>query len=389
MAKGAPFTYQFGAIRGRQAGREYYAAMVPLDLVPKLFLFDEKELEPHLRAQRKLNIARIPEIARYVLENPRGYVFSALTASVDGPMEFLPVKQNGVEVCVGEVKVPITARFIINDGQHRRAAIEEVLRKRPELGSETICVVLFGDVGLKRSQQMFADLNKHAVRPTRSLGILYDHRDPLSQLARELVDSVPVFRDLTEMDKATISNRSVKLFTLSSIYFATRQLLRKGARAAISREEERLAKAFWTHVSNNMPDWQRAAEKSVASSELRRQYIHAHGVALQAIAMAGAELIVHAPKRWPERLAALRTVNWERGNRQLWEGRATIGGRVSKATNNVVLTANVIKEQFGLKLGVSEVTLEQIHGDAKRRPRTRGSTFSRPAHYRRPSAPSA
>lgn len=181
------FSYQFSALRGHQAGREYYAAMVPLGLVPKLFVFDDEELKPELRAQRKLNRARVPEIARYVLDHPGEYVFSALTASVDGRVDFAPVTKDGTTHNVGVLSVAMSARFVINDGQHRRAAIEQVLRERPEFATETICVVLFMDSGLERSQQMFADLNKHAVRPTRSLGVLYDHRDPLSKLARQLV----------------------------------------------------------------------------------------------------------------------------------------------------------------------------------------------------------
>jgi len=384
MAKGDAFTYRFSALKGRQAGRDYYAAMVPLGLVPKLFLFDDEELKPELRAQRKLNSSRIPEIARYVLQNPREYVFSALTASVDGAISFSATKDDGTQKDIGLLSVPINARFIINDGQHRRAAIEAVLRERPTLSSETICVVLFVDAGLKRSQQMFADLNKHAVRPTRSLGILYDHRDKLSQLARQLVESVPVFRNLTEMDRATISNRSIKLFTLSSIYFATRQLLRKNVRAAVSIEEQRLARKFWINVSRNMPDWQLAAQRKVSSAELRREHIHAHGVALQAIAMAGSELISRSPKTWPEKLKALNEINWSRSNRQLWEGRATIGGRVSKATNNVVLTANVIKEHLGLALSDSQGKVEKIQRTTKPRDSSLGA-----AHAERRPAPGA
>ena len=53
------FHYVFPAIRGIQAGREYYVSMCPLRLIPKLFLFDE-ELTPELRAQRTLNKARVP-----------------------------------------------------------------------------------------------------------------------------------------------------------------------------------------------------------------------------------------------------------------------------------------------------------------------------------------
>ena len=358
------FTYQFSALRGRQAGREYYAAMVPLGLVPKLFVFDDEELKPEFRAQRKLNRARVPEIARYVLDHPGEYVFSALTASVDGRLAFAPASKNGATHNVGVLSVAMSARFVINDGQHRRAAIEQVLRERPEFATETICVVLFMDAGLERSQQMFADLNKHAVRPTRSLGVLYDHRDPLSKLARQLVSEVPLFRDLTEMDKATISNRSIKLFTLSSIYFATRQLLEKPARASVTAKESRLAARFWTEVGKNMSDWQLAARREISPAELRRDYIHAHGVALQALAIAGCELIKRFPVAWAGKLKRLQGIDWSRNNRKLWEGRAMIGGRVSKATNNVELSANVIKGHLGLGLTEKQDKLERIHGDA-------------------------
>jgi DNA sulfur modification protein DndB len=58
----------------------------------------------------------------------------------------------------------MTARFIINDGQHRRAAIEEALKERPELGDETISVVFLVDEGLTRSQQMFEVVTEVEVR---------------------------------------------------------------------------------------------------------------------------------------------------------------------------------------------------------------------------------
>ena len=72
----AGFEYAFPAIRGIQANREFYVSMCPLRLLPKLFLFNEDEMIPELRAQRQLNKARLPEMARYVLENPSNYVFS-------------------------------------------------------------------------------------------------------------------------------------------------------------------------------------------------------------------------------------------------------------------------------------------------------------------------
>jgi len=333
--------------------------MCPLKLIPKIFLFDEEEIPTELRAQRTLNRARIPEIARYVVENPREYVFSSITASIDGKVLFHPVDIDTADRNLGRLEVPMKARFIINDGQHRRAGIEEALKERPELGDETVSVVLFVDGGLKRSQQMFADLNKHAIRPTKSLGIFYDLRDPLSLLATKLALAVPCFKDLTETEKTTISNRSIKLFTLSSIYQGTRALLNKPKRARVTSREEELAIQFWVEISKHIPEWRLAQERKVTSAELRRDYIHSHGIALHALGIMGSALIASEPKRWKERLKALSNLDWSRSNTKLWEGRAMVGGRVSKAHNNLVLTTGLLKRRVGLRLSPEEQRVER------------------------------
>lgn len=359
----------FTAIRGIQAGREYYCAMCPLKVVPRIFLFDEEELTAELRAQRTLNRARIPEMARYIVDNPRDYIFSSLTASVDGEVIFEPHGDDGMARNVGRLLIPMTSRFLINDGQHRRAAIEEALKERPELGEETLSVVFFIDAGLRRSQQMFADLNRHAVRPTKSLGILYDHRDPLSQLARKLVDQVDVFRNITEIERTTISNRSNKLHTLSSIYQATQALLGKTKRSKVSPDEEKLAIDFWQQVGAAMADWRLAAEKKVSCAELRKEYVHAHGIALQAIGIAGAGLLARDSRRWKSGIKALKEINWARSNTKLWEGRAMSSGRISKALVHVRLTANVVKEALQVPLAASDKQYEaQLRKERKQAP---------------------
>ena len=160
------FEYVFPAIRGVQAGREYYVTMCPLRLIPRLFVFDEEELPPEMRAQRSLNKARVPEMARYMVDNPQSYVFSALTASINAAVQFEPFDTDGGPAeRVGTLIVPMSAKFVINDGQHRRAAIQQALMDSPELGDESIAIVMFLDIGLDRCQQMFADLNRYAIRP--------------------------------------------------------------------------------------------------------------------------------------------------------------------------------------------------------------------------------
>ena len=158
-------TYGFDALRGIQAGREFYVAMCPLKIMPKLFIFTEFDLPPELRAQRTLRASRIPALKNYILNNPKDYIFSSLTASVDGTMKFEPAPSLGEGGKLGRLYVSMESRLLINDGQHRRQAIEEALKENPDLAHEMISVVFFEDKGLLRSQQMFSDLNQNAVKP--------------------------------------------------------------------------------------------------------------------------------------------------------------------------------------------------------------------------------
>jgi DNA sulfur modification protein DndB len=352
------FEYVFPSIRGVQAGREYYVSMCPLRLIPKIFLFDEEELVAELRAQRILNRARVPDIARYILENRQGYVFSAITASVDGEVRFMPMGTAGETSRVGSLHVDMRARFIINDGQHRRAAIELAIRDEPTLGDETIAVVFFLDRGLERSQQMFADLNRHAIRPSRSLGLLYDHRSDLSKLAKLVALRSTAFRDLVEMERSTLSERSRKLFTLSSIYSANACLLDSHEFPDLDHASTHCIE-FWDELARHLPEWGLVRALKMTAGEVRRDFIHSHAIVLQAFGVAGAALTKARSDDWRQRLSKLKGIDWSRSNAKLWEGRAMIGGRVSKASQNVTLTTNVIKQRLGLELGPEEQRAEK------------------------------
>lgn len=358
MSTSYGYTYTFPALRGIQAGCEYYVAMCPLKLLPRIFLFDEAPIPPELRAQRTINRTRVPDIARYILENQTDYAFSAITASIDGEVHFEPAEMGDGSSDVGRLIVPMSARFVINDGQHRRAAIEAALEEEPSLGEETIAVVFYVDVALRRSQQLFADLNKHAVRPTRSLGILYDYRDPLAELARYLADNALPFKDRTEKEKTTLSNRSIKLFTLNAIFRATGELLDKKKNEPISEVERDLALHFWNELLSVIPEWQLAIGHQVSAAELRQNYVHAHGVTLHAMGIAGHALLQAHRNDWPERLQKLKQINWSRSNAQVWEGRAMSGGQMSKTRQHVQLTANLLKMTLELELTEKERQLE-------------------------------
>lgn len=335
--------YSFAAIRGVQAGRAYYVAMVPLRMVERLFRFDEEELPPQLRAQRELNKGRVPGIARYISNNAGEYVLSALAATVDGGMRF---QAAAGERSVGTLLVDMTAMIVINDGQHRRAGIVEALKERPHLGDETIAVTLFPDEGLSRSQQMFVDLNQHGVKPSRSLRLFYDSRDESARLTRAVVEAIPLFRDLTDITRSNLTGASRKLFAFSNLHTATATLIEE-AGLDVDAEAPGAVVDFWTRIVTAMPEWQLAGEGKVSAAELRRDRVHAHGIAMEAMAIAGARLMKERPEGWPESLLALGSIDWSRANARLWEGRALLAGRVNRSRTSVMLTADVIHRALG------------------------------------------
>nr|WP_280181275.1 DNA sulfur modification protein DndB [Nocardia farcinica] len=356
------FEYVFPAILGVQAGREYFVTMWPLRLIPKLFLFDEEELPPEMRAQRTLNKTRVPEMARYILDNPESYIFSALTASVNADVLFRPYEgPDGQTERVGDLVIPMDARFVINDGQHRRAAIARALEENPDLGDEAIAIVLFADPGLERCQQMFADLNRHAVRPAKSIGVLYDHRDPMSTVAKQAVLQSPLYRDLTEMETSNLSSRSRKLFTLSGFFTANKALL-EGLAENENDKRVQLAAQFWEVVAEKFPAWRQVSNGEVSASEIRRDFIHSHGIVLHALGKIGNALYRETTARsaLSEQLEKLREIDWHRANTADWEGRATVGGRVSKGSSNVLLTTAFIRRVLNLPLPPDEQRAEDI-----------------------------
>ena len=350
-------TYGFDAIRGIQAKREFYVAMCPLKIIPKLFIFNDYEIPPELRAQRIMKDSRIPAIKNYILNNPDDYTFSSLTASVDGTMKFIPAASLGEDGKLGRLYINMDSRLLINDGQHRRKAIEEALKENPDLGHEMISVVFFQDAGLKRSQQMFSDLNKNAVKPTKSLNILYDHRDLFSKFIVNLAGDIDIFENRVEMEKTSISNRSTNAFTLNGLADASLRLIGLRKSRKPSEDEKKLIKDYWETVSKNIPEWQLLIQGKTTSSELRKNFVHTNTNCLNAIGIAGQIIIQEHSDTWKDVLKNLKKVDWSRESSD-WEKRLILNGQMQKHAAGIDLAANIILQKCGISLSEDRQKIE-------------------------------
>lgn len=346
------FAYKFAAVRGMQANRVYYIAMVPLKMLPALFPNDTEYVPPEFRAQRQLNEGRIPVIRKYITDNRDTYVFSALAASIDGSFEFHSNKEFPE---TGVLEISMDSRFLINDGQHRKAAIISALNEDPSLKNETISVVFYEDIGLSRSQQIFTDLNKHAVKTSKSLSELYDSRDPVAVATRQSIASVDFLEKYTDKEKDNLGKYSSNLFTLNVFYRSNKRILR-------NRKVDKKATAFlcdfWKNVAMNIEPWNELEERVISKKDLRENYIVTQGVVIQALGVIGEYMYANNFRSFKV-LERLRQIDWKR-NSVNWRMRVIRpDGRIIANDKAVVLTSNFIKGVLGIHLTDDELSKEK------------------------------
>jgi DNA sulfur modification protein DndB len=347
-----PFELSIPAILGQQAGHPYYLLSCPFGLLNKLLSGATIEDENSLR---RLIGERIRGIKEYVTRNRKSYALAAITLCIDKTVQFSATDGE----IMGWLKIPMSAKFLVLDGRHRLSGILEALTIQPRLADDSLPIMLFVDPAFRRAKQLYADLQGHATKPARSQMILVDQRDGLAKITRTVMQRVPVFRDLTETAKTTISNRSTRLFTLSGLYHATGILLSR--RAELPPHQHRdIAVKFWSSIAQGMEHWELVRNKKITAAESRKQFIHSHAVGLAAIAEVGKAILDLPRERQDALVRKIRLIDWSRTN-PIWEGRALTAGRLSKHRVSIILTSNAIKKELGLELDTDERAIEDQH----------------------------
>jgi DNA sulfur modification protein DndB len=325
------------AIRGHMGGRVYYTITMKLKTVPRFFAFQNHQaLAPEQRAQRVLNKQRVPAIRDYLLQNSDSYVFSAITASYQLPDDVAEdglFEPFGPGLDIGVLSLPMEADLLINDGQHRRAGIAAALEEDPAIGEDVIAVVLFPFEDSPRAQQMFSDLNRTASPTTKSLNILYDHRDRLSNITMTLTGAVNVLKGRVDKEHASLAKRSPALITLGSLHDGTKELLGDVTEENFADKQD-LAVAFWQTVAAALPAWADVAAERATAPQIREATIATHAVTLRAIGEAGRTLVSRRPDDWSSAIAKVfGETDWRRSNPE-WQGVVVTDGDITNRRQN-------------------------------------------------------
>ncbi|WP_226034355.1 DNA sulfur modification protein DndB [Aquitalea palustris] len=351
-------TYTFPAVRGIQAGREYYVAQVPYGVLAKLFVFDEEIVPAEHRAQRVLSHRRANDISDYMVSNLKDYVLPALTASASAEMAFEPVALPGASDRVGMLSIPMSATLLINDGQHRRKGIELALAQQPELAKETIAVTIYFDRGLERSQQMFADINARQVKPSSAINALYDRRNPFNGFVLSILDRLPKIKARVDFENATPGAKSHKLWSLVVIKKFVTLLTgctEKNINDVDGPTRERfitVIERFFAECAQHIPQWSAMIENRVAASQVREEWVIGHAVWLEALGVFGQRLMVGASSADDVHWAAMQGLSSvdPLKTAQMWDGRCVVLGKMQKTSDGVKLTAAQLLKAAGLEM---------------------------------------
>src|SRR5439155_24148224 len=219
--------------------------------------------------------------------------------------------------------------FLINDGQHRCAAIKQAIKENPDLRADKISVLLFPFESKDRVQQMFADLNRFVVKANNATNILTDHRDMLARVTLEVCEKVAAFQGLVDKEHQSLPAHSMKMFTLYALYDATKELLADNTSSKDGGFPELVTAAadYWDTVSEFMPDWLKVRDGRMRPIELRQENISTHSVVLRALGSVGAEITKRYPSDWKTRLEGLQEINWSKRNRD-WENVCMVANSV-------------------------------------------------------------
>lgn len=289
----------------------------------------------------------------YIIDNRDTYIFSSLTASIDGDFRFEELQG---QLGMGILHINMDAKILINDGQHRRAAITQALLEDESLGDETISVVLFEDRGLEKSQQMFTDLNMNAQKSSNSINTCYETREPLAVLTKEIVAQNKFLNRYTDLEKDNLGKNSSHLFSLYTIYKVNKRIIRNNE---VSKDDYKFFESFWNCIVKYIPEWNELIMKTITKRDLRDHYITTLKVTLLSFSRIGIWLYEHKNLDMEKYMEKLQDIDWSRKN-PAWKNRIIkADGGIINRENAIILAGNYIKEQLGMDLTKDEIKREE------------------------------
>ena len=342
----------------------------------------EEELDQNEQMQRGLTKKRLGDLVRYLTE-AEDHFFSALTLIIlprdiarpaleadeevgeDWDFKFEPHNLPDLgQQRLGKLTLTGDVRLFPADGQHRSKSAMKAMRQRRTLSKEEVPVVLVPYQNPDAVRQMFSDLNLNAKPVNRTIALEFENRDPTARIAKEIAETVPLFRGRVNRVNNSLPKSSANVITLNTLGEASRRILQAlaqqgagdGGQTAevyqefVRNEQNAVAEAasvFETIIDCFTDDWERVlAGAERVAGELRDEYLFPHGLAWQALSKAAAVLIGEYGDAWeaPFR-GAVAGFDWRRTASE-WRGNAVIHNEDTNRVNNTGPAINDLAEKI-------------------------------------------
>lgn len=320
--------YKFRAILGEQWGKKVYVTTIPY-----LELEGICRVDPEV--QRKADMKRVEEIAKYILD---GFKPDKIMTGFNAIVTSLRHSTLAYDEDSCIVEISARAKLFISDGQHRVLGIIrciEMVEKGLDEARENddtealeywemmlkhlermkLSVLIFTNLTKSEEQQLFHDLNNLGVSVNQTQALSLDQNDMYNRIAKQLENEISLLKKHGINKSAkTLSDKNKEVATLGVWNTCNRILLNGSTDAEIKKEwnekwdyeeQKNICKEFWITIFSVLPNDFVDKEK----------YLITKSAYLQGIAAFGHKLIFENKEpNWKNKIIKLQGFNWTHSN---------------------------------------------------------------------------
>jgi DNA sulfur modification protein DndB len=190
----------FACVKGQMGDWAYFVTVMGFsDVVAYVHYAEEicPNTDLDMMIQREVS-TRSKVIAEYLRNNDQRFFGSLIIAAYDGKPQFVPIAFEDaplltkLEGKVGILQFDGSEQYYAVDGQHRLAAMKEVMKegtdryKADEVSVVVICHSKDAE-GMSRARRLFTTVNRYAKRTSPVTNIVMDEDDGVALLTRRLI----------------------------------------------------------------------------------------------------------------------------------------------------------------------------------------------------------
>jgi len=379
------------AIIYQQGGRYFICTSFPLRYVAERVHIDnlQKGELPENHINRPLIPEHVRAITNYLLTQDE-YILPPLSLCIQDSVRCHVIASSSA-IKFSVVCMPISTVFQCSDGQHRIRAIQEALSKSRKLDGDSIAITIVVESNIEVIHRDFFDCAQSKAIPA-SLLTIFNRREPLAKLVRDISEIVPIFHGRIEKAAKSVGKSSVQILTLNQLRACVAELLVGDsiqhsavlARESAARlkdeqsqaEHERLIVDFFEKFTAANDQWSGLLNSgdpalgTVDTNGLRQDFVHFTATGLVIMGRIG-YAIRNLPESERTRLitSLASEIDWRR-SAPMWQGNIiTTDGGVKTQRGPVEMAVIAVKQRLGIALSKSEENRLQRVSDTAAQPK--------------------